>query len=189
MNAIHTIIVNWFRERIVRDLDRALDDGQPPRGLAAFALRHSTELQRYYESMLAMELALRFAPHDNVSHDDATTSQTLRPASRATAKLPQRTMRWTRLAIAATVLIVGVALWLRPTAVNSPPEEIVAVTETDSVPFAEITLFTDAIAESALPQFGFPVGTVVSFADAPLTTTLSILETAGIVASQETITN
>ena len=59
-----------FERYLTARIDRALDDGKPLTGLTRRFVMHNKRLRRYYESMLALELELRFS--DDVPPADSS---------------------------------------------------------------------------------------------------------------------
>lgn len=176
MNWLTQLIDSWVRER----LDRALDDGVPPRGVVAWYLARSPRWQRYYESMLGLELALRFSEENLPNGENHATM-------RARVVLRRRAA-WTRgpaavaAATVAALLFLGFAIaWKDNTSRTTIPIDNSVVVYPLPLPTPEAT--PDLLVRTTLPSLEFPVERVVGFAEAPLATTLALLETAGIVAS------
>lgn len=54
-------MTSWIDGYFLYKIERALDDGEPLGGWTAWYVRRRPELRHYYESMLEMEIELRFA--------------------------------------------------------------------------------------------------------------------------------
>lgn len=181
------LLDRYFTARI----DRALDEGRPLSGWTARYVRNRPELREYYESMLEMELELRF-PLSEVSATE-TKPVAARPG------VGDRTKKFLLQGVApiavllALVLIPLIPLTMRP---GKPVEPVVvqkderidladllgiAAPLTEIVPTPENPLADVQWGAWSNPESILPVESVVRFTEQPLESLVSLLETARVV--------
>ena len=182
--------MNFFERYLLSRIDRALDDGKPLTGLTRLFVQRYEPLRRYYESMLALELELRFS--DDIPSEPCTlpTAGPF-PRNRPIAAL------FHPLGYAAAVCLLIVAGIFVPSAPEPPPSVFVPTvvvadpTPTDDfaleslsaiVPWEEIHGVSSAFVPPSLwqgPPVLSPIDSLIAFSERPLELTTTLLEHVG----------
>ena len=157
-----------FERFLISRIDRALDDGQPLTGLTRQFVLRNERLRSYYESMLALELDLRFADDEQVP---ALPSCRRFSDHRA---LPSPRHRWiTVIAAVAVCFLVAVGLFLRETP-KIPPNGA-----GNSPEIAQIPPKDDDFRETLAAFLPSPEEAIIDFSERPLELTATILAHVG----------
>lgn len=199
-----SILDRFFLARI----ERALDDAEPLRGFTAWYVRRRPALRNYYETMLQMELELRFPENElgvpsKFSRSNKFETDVVDGLSSAGTNRDARRYRHLVYYAVAVLLLALTAFFLSPGRKMDPdlPQRPDFATHrspeaTDSTPFdlAELLSIAEPITKSVLPEnspfelqwsrpserFSFPVESIVGFSEKPIESTLSFLERARV---------
>ena len=156
------LLERYFLSRI----DRALDDGKPLTGLTRWMARRNDRLRHYYESMLALELELRFS--------DEIPLVVARKASSVPRK--SRRLIWTGAAVAACLLIAIGLVFHRPQ--ETPTTVDVTATPNDVFP---------ELLSAVLPLEGIDES-LIDFSERPLElTSMFVTQVGSIIATRSNV--
>ena len=150
-----------FERILLARIDRALDDGKPLTGLTSRLVLRNERLRRYYESMLALELELRFS--DDASSDIPVV------ASRSVSRRSRRPFAVGIAAVAC--LLVAIGLFFQGTP-ESPP--MVYPPPGDAFPGSSVALVPWEGIDEAL----------VDFSERPLELTSMLVSQIGSVIAK-----
>ena len=158
------LIERYLQSRI----DRALDDGKPLAGLTRQLVLHNERLRHDYESMLALELELRF------SDDTPAAKPFVVPAKPVSHKRHKRL-----LAVGSTVavcLLIAVGILFRgtpemPSSGSPTPVDIAAAESFDDVFQETLTAFA-------------PAESLIDFSERPLELTATLLAQVGSIVTK-----
>lgn len=178
-------------------IDRALDDARPLDAPTAWYVRRNPALWDYYATMLALEIELRFpsSEHPDEPPFRPPTASPKRsgasPEYRSASKATYSAMR-TASVVAVLSAVVMLAFWLRSTAPTPEPQPSRIAADAKIDP-AELFALSDSLRQvvrsEIVPSFPIgpsapnPVESIVAFAERPLSSTLSLLETIGVLES------
>ncbi|MDR1268545.1 MAG: hypothetical protein LBK82_03370 [Planctomycetaceae bacterium] len=195
------LIEQYFINRI----DRALDQAQPLDSWTAWYVRRSPKLWEYYTAMIQLELELRFPPAEFADEDSIPSSiplnvPSVRSSVRSHSLFKNRVWISTAVILLAlfTVLAVltfprfsGTETMLTQNSEGLKQNQKIDLAEVFDELFFAATPLTELFpslenpfevpSENSLLEF--PVEPIVRFTDCPLESTLTFLETAGIVRS------
>ncbi|MDR1962225.1 MAG: hypothetical protein LBQ50_00400 [Planctomycetaceae bacterium] len=191
--------MNFLNRYWMARIDRALDEARPLDGWTAWYVRRNPVLWEYYAAMLQLELELRF-PDTEFPNDPVvlTNCRNLQPDSRLNNRFKKRT--W--IGVTAAVFLIFITIFLFSDFLKQRmkvPEIVTELAEDQKIDLAEVFtgLFFAAVPVAEVvspienpfdppfkvPALEFPVEPIVHFTDRPLESTLTFLETAGIVRS------
>lgn len=151
-----------FERYLLTRIDRALDDGKPLTGLTRRFVLRNERLRHYYESMLALELELRFS-------DDI-------PAVKPFV-IPARLVSHKRLlAVGSTVAVclliaVGILFWETPSHVSPHSVDVASAEAVDDVFRETLTAFA-------------PAESLIEFSERPLELTSMLLAQVGSIVTK-----
>lgn len=194
-----SVLDRFFLARI----DRALDDAEALRGWTAWYVRRRPDLWNYYETMLQMELELRFPDSECDVSTEIPTPVRLETVREVDTN---SSARRDRLFVYSAIAILFLALTLFflapgkrivpdiPIGPQTPEFAVVHPVESSRIDLAELLSIAEPVAKSVLPEnspfelewsrpserFSFPVESIVGFSEKPIESTLSFLEQARI---------
>ena len=191
-----------LRNYLLSRIDKALDDARPLQGWLAWIVCRDEELRHYYETMLEIEVELRFSDLNSQSvFQDFTIAKPLSVDNAGKSQNPSRRFRHVFVASTAAVLVFMIMLPLfvfmnqESSISKSDPVDIISPhvsseDEEETIDFARFLATVKQVNSdvsfppnpfSDLPLYDFHLDMVSEFSEHPLESTLTILERIRII--------
>lgn len=163
--------MRFLETYLISRIDKALDDGEPLTGLTRWFVQRNDRLRDYYESMLELEIELRFS-------DELPPSVPIVAAKMPSSVFLQRRLWYTTGTTVCLLFIAALFIWKaaeEQPIVSAPPESI-----TENI--AEFT--PDDFQEMLAAVIPATAESLVDFSERPIELTSMLLSQVGYFVSK-----